>query len=104
MARGKENEQRAGEEDGDLNGVCGWIVIGDYLFSCIISELDSIEKMRNLTVLEVTPTIFTSAREYVKKFKLMSNDAIGVATYKVYGITTSDRDFERVDFLKVWKP
>jgi predicted nucleic acid-binding protein len=69
--------------------------------------VDSIEKMRNLTVLEVTPTIFTSAREYLKKFKLMSNDAISVATCKVYGIkniATTDADFERVDFLKVWKP
>lgn len=68
---------------------------------------DKIEKMQNLTILEVAPAIFTSAREYMKKFKLMSNDAINVATCKIYGIeniATSDADFERVDFLKVWKP
>ncbi len=60
--------------------------------------IEKIEKMQNLTILEVAPAIFASAREYMKKFKLMSNDALNAATCKVYGITniaTSDADFER---------
>lgn len=69
--------------------------------------MDKIEKIQNLAVLEVAPAIFTSAREYMKKFKLMSNDALHATTMKFYGIkniATNDADFERVDFLKVWRP
>lgn len=69
--------------------------------------VDKIEKIQNLAVLEVAPAIFTSAREYMKKFKLMSNDALHATTMKFYGIkniATNDADFERVDFLKVWRP
>ncbi len=38
---------------------------------------------------------------------LLPNDAIHVATMKRHGITsiaTNDPDFERVGWLKVWKP
>ncbi|MCK4736385.1 MAG: PIN domain-containing protein [Methanophagales archaeon] len=40
-------------------------------------------------------------------YRLMSNDAIHVATMKQHGITniaTNDPDFERVEWIKVWKP
>ena len=69
--------------------------------------LDKIECMQNLKIMELTPAIFTFARGYMKKYKLMSNDAVHVATCKVHNIeniATNDRDFKRIDFLKVWKP
>ncbi len=47
------------------------------------------------------------AGSFVEKYRLMSNDAINAALMKEYGIkdiATNDTDFERVDFLKVWKP
>jgi predicted nucleic acid-binding protein len=40
-------------------------------------------------------------------YNLLPNDAIHLATVRRYGITniaTNDRDFERVDWLNVWKP
>jgi predicted nucleic acid-binding protein len=41
------------------------------------------------------------------KFKLMTNDAIHVATCKFYNIVdiaTNDTDFQRVHFLRAWNP
>ena len=45
--------------------------------------------------------------ESMKRYRLMSNDAIHVATMEKRGISdiaTNDPDFERVGWLKVWKP
>lgn len=69
--------------------------------------VDKLEEMPNLTVHEATPQIFTSARSYMRKYNLMSNDALHVATCKSHGIkhiASNDADFERVPELKVWKP
>lgn len=47
------------------------------------------------------------ANSFVKKYKLLSNDAINAALMEEHGIkdiATNDADFERVSFLKVWKP
>lgn len=47
------------------------------------------------------------ASEIIKKYNLMSNDAINAALMRHHGITciaTNDSDFDRVDFLNVWKP
>jgi len=66
-----------------------------------------IEGMGSLAIMELTPDIFAFARGYMIKYKLMSNDAIHVATCKeheIENIATNDADFERVGFLKVWKP
>ena len=43
----------------------------------------------------------------MEKYNLLPNDVLHLATMKRYGITniaTSDRDFERVRGIKVWKP
>ena len=43
----------------------------------------------------------------IKDYALLTNDAFHVATMKRYGITniaTNDPDFERVEWLKAWKP
>ena len=45
--------------------------------------------------------------EFITKYSLLPNDAIYVATMKQRGITniaTNDPDFERVGWIKVWKP
>ncbi len=45
--------------------------------------------------------------EFISGYFLLPNDAIHVATMKRYRITniaTNDPDFERVEWLKVWKP
>jgi len=51
--------------------------------------------------------MFVVVLESMKRYRLMSNDAIHVATMKQRGITniaTNDPDFERVEWIKVWKP
>ena len=50
--------------------------------------------------------IFAVALEFMKRYRLMSNDAFHVAMMKGHGITniaTDDPDFERVGWIKVWK-
>jgi len=44
--------------------------------------------------------------EIIGKYGLLPNDALIAATCKHYGIkdiATFDKDFERVEFLNVWK-
>ena len=67
----------------------------------------NIRQIENLKILEVTEGDFEVALNYSKKYGLLSNDAIHVATMTQHGITniaTNDPDFERVERLKVWKP
>jgi len=43
----------------------------------------------------------------MEKYNLLPNDAMHLATMEKYGLTniaTNDSDFERVDWIKVWKP
>ena len=52
-------------------------------------------------------SLFPDFIEISKKYWLMATDAFHVATMKRYGITniaTNDPDFERVEWIKVWKP
>ncbi len=45
--------------------------------------------------------------EAIKRYALLPNDAFHVVVMKNYGIeniATNDRDFERVDWIKVWIP
>ena len=68
--------------------------------------VESIMNM-NLEIVGLFVPIFVAALESMKQYRLMSNDAIHVATMKRYGITniaTNDPDFERVEWIKVWKP
>ena len=68
--------------------------------------VESIMNM-NLEIVNLFVTIFIEALEFMKRYRLMSNDAIHVATMKRHGITniaTNDPDFKRVEWLKVWKP
>jgi len=59
--------------------------------------IDDTGNIPNLDVMGISPEIFNSAKEYMKKFKLMTNDAIHVATCKFYNIldiATNDTDFQ----------
>jgi predicted nucleic acid-binding protein len=43
--------------------------------------------------------------EYISRYALLTNDAINAATMeinKINSIATNDRDFERVEGVKVW--
>jgi len=42
-----------------------------------------------------------------KKYYLLTNDSLNLhvmKSNKISDIATNDRDFERVDFIKVWRP
>ena len=69
--------------------------------------ISNIRQIENLKILEVNEDDFEVALSYSKKYGLLSNDATHVATMKQRGITniaTNDPDFERVEWVTVWKP
>ena len=72
--------------------------------SKVIEELYIYEGIK---ILQLGEEISKLSLELSKEYGLLPNDAIHVATCKYYdikNIATNDSDFERVDFLKVWKP
>ena len=71
------------------------------------NAVEIIKRVENLKIVEIDMDIFDTALDYSKKYCLLSNDAIHVATMKKYGVTniaTNDGDFERVEWVKVWNP
>jgi len=61
----------------------------------------------NLEIVNLFVPIFIAALEFMKSYRLLSNDAIHVATMKrhsIINIATNDSDFERVGWIKVWTP
>ena len=67
----------------------------------------NINAIENLELVEIDGKMFGIALEYSKKYGLLSNDAVHLATMKRHGITniaTNDGDFERVEWLNIWKP
>lgn len=72
--------------------------------SKVIEELYMYEGIK---ILQLGEEISKLSLELSKEYGLLPNDAIHAATCKYYdikNIATNDSDFERVDFLKVWKP
>lgn len=70
-----------------------------------IDVVDDTFRLDNLNILEYNSEI--SIKDFIADYLFLPNDAIHAATCKYYGIkniATNDSDFERVDFLKVWKP
>jgi len=60
-----------------------------------------------VVILPLTLEILQHARTFSKKYNLLFSDAIHAASCNGYGIenmATNDGDFDRVDFLKAWKP
>ena len=61
----------------------------------------------NLEIVNLLVPMYVVVLESMKRYRLMSNDAIHVATMEKRGISdiaTNDPDFERVGWIKVWIP
>ncbi|MCZ7403081.1 MAG: PIN domain-containing protein [Candidatus Methanoperedens sp.] len=70
-------------------------------------NIREIQNMDNLTIFGVSPAIFKEAVEIALTCKLLPHDATHAAVAKemnIRNIATNDDDFERMDFIKVWKP
>ncbi len=76
----------------------------------VISEIDIGKATHLFTIFSVLPISELEVEECYKAIKdhaLLTNDAFHAATMKSHGITniaTNDPDFERVNWIKVWKP
>ena len=60
-----------------------------------------------LEFLSVNFEVLKKARDLSGNYDLLLSDAIHAATCKIYAISdmaTNDADFDRVDFIRVWKP
>jgi predicted nucleic acid-binding protein len=75
-----------------------------------ISKID-IRKASDLfeifSVLPISESEVDECYKAIKDYALLTNDAFHVATMKRYSLTniaTNDPDFERVKWIKVWKP
>jgi predicted nucleic acid-binding protein len=78
----------------------------------VISELETIWKemkiieKSNITILR-NNSVFPDFVYISRKYNLMATDSFHVTVMKKHGIkniATFDKDFERVDFIKVWIP
>ena len=61
----------------------------------------------SVVILPLTLEVLKYSKTLSKKHKLLFSDAIHAASCKVFGIkniATNDSDFDRVDFLKKWRP
>ncbi|NMX20840.1 hypothetical protein C5S30_00035 [ANME-1 cluster archaeon GoMg4] len=72
-------------------------------------NFDAVTKLFENLRVEILPVEYKCKElvEFISGYFLLSNDALHVATMKRYGITniaTNDPDFERVGWIKVWKP
>lgn len=76
----------------------------------LISKIDigkASDLFKIFCILSISELEVDECYKAIKDNALLTNDAFHVATLKRYGITdiaTNDPDFERVEWLKVWKP
>jgi predicted nucleic acid-binding protein len=71
------------------------------------SAIDNIKEIENLRIVGVGNDAFELALGYSRRYGLLSNDAVHLAIMKQEGVSTmasNDRDFEKVDWLKLWTP
>lgn len=69
--------------------------------------IENIKQIENLIIVGVGRDTLDLALAFSEKYGLLSTDAIHAATMKQEGLSilaSNDRDFERVDWLKLWKP
>lgn len=69
--------------------------------------LDRIYVRSNVTILEISNTAFASSYSLMKKYQLLSFDALHAATclaYNIHHFATNDKDFKRVKELTIWSP
>jgi len=71
----------------------------------IEKRLEILNELTNIwRVLEINKNIFEISKSIIKKYRLLPNDALVVASAKYYNIDTlitRDGDFKKVDILKV---
>ncbi len=77
--------------------------------SILTEHLDAISWVENLgvTILPLTPSDIRISSDLKFKYKLLTNDSVNLSTMLNNGITvisTNDSDFERIDFITVYKP
>jgi predicted nucleic acid-binding protein len=73
----------------------------------LTQAIENISQIENLMIVGVGRDVFDLALVFSQKYRLLSTDAIHAATMKMEGLSilaTNDRDFERVDWLNLWKP
>jgi hypothetical protein len=71
------------------------------------NAIENIEQIENLTILGLEKGVLNLAIEFSRKYGLLATDAVHAATMKMEGLSilaTNDRDFERVDWLDLWRP
>jgi hypothetical protein len=71
------------------------------------NALEHIYNLPNLTILEITNSIFIQSHTLIRKYQLLSSDAVHAALCQVHNIqhiATNDKDFIRVRTLTVWQP
>ena len=73
----------------------------------LTQAIENISQIENLMIVGVGKDVFDLALIISQKYRLLSTDAVHAATMKMEGLSilaTNDRDFERVDWLNLWKP
>ena len=72
-----------------------------------ISPVLELFKLPNLSILDLSPESLEDIGKIHSSYGLLSNDAHHLLTMEKHGIknmATADRDFERVEWLHIWKP
>jgi uncharacterized protein len=70
---------------------------------------DSIEEISdfNIEILPVGKDAIFESRAFRERYYLLTNDSLNLYAMKVNGLkdmATNDRDFERVEWIDIWKP
>ena len=71
------------------------------------AAIEWIKQINHLTIVGIDESIFELGLRHSKKYGLLSNDALHLATMKQEGVSTlasNDRDFGGVKWLQIWRP
>jgi len=71
------------------------------------AAIEKIKQINHLNTVGIDESTFELALRYSKKYALLSNDALHLATMKQEGVSTmasNDRDFSGVEWLQIWRP
>jgi hypothetical protein len=71
------------------------------------AAIEKIKQIKHLKIVGIDEGIFEFALGYSKEYGLLSNDALHLATMKQEGVSTiasNDRDFNSVEWVRLWRP
>ena len=74
---------------------------------CDIETDEASELFGIFNIISISESEVKRCYKFINNYALLTNDAFHVATMEkceLTNIATNDRDFERVEWLKVWKP